>query len=229
MHIHATVTHLFSSRDMLQTRTGKYSRDSGMANRIHLPFQFLQTVCQLVTWSPSMNHSSQQSHHCEIFPRIEAAPLICFNQTRGARKRRTEVFQLMAQLNCPQTASTSCQPASSLTGQLVQLSDNVTQASRHRVEETSRWAQSAHRTVRNRRNSCYFKSLSFGVICYSAGLPSWLPANAGDVRNMDSMPGLGRSLGGGHGNPLQYSCLENPMDRGALWATVQGSQRAGHN
>ena len=37
---------------------------------------------------------------------------------------------------------------------------------------------------------------------------------------MSSIPGLGRSLGGGHGNPLQYSCLENPMDRGAWWATV---------
>jgi len=41
-----------------------------------------------------------------------------------------------------------------------------------------------------------------------------LPANAGDERNADSIPGLGRSPGEGHGNPLQYSCLENPMDRG---------------
>ena len=39
---------------------------------------------------------------------------------------------------------------------------------------------------------------------------------------MDSISGLGRSPGGGHGNPLQYSCLENPMDRGAWWATVHG-------
>ena len=38
--------------------------------------------------------------------------------------------------------------------------------------------------------------------------------NAGDLRDMGSIPGLGRSLGGGHGNPLQSSCLENPMDRG---------------
>ena len=42
-----------------------------------------------------------------------------------------------------------------------------------------------------------------------------LPANAGDVRDAGSIPGLGRSPGGGHGNPFQYSCLENPMDRGA--------------
>ena len=42
-----------------------------------------------------------------------------------------------------------------------------------------------------------------------------LSANAEDVRDMGSIPGLGRSPGGGHANPLQYSCLENPMDRGA--------------
>ena len=47
-----------------------------------------------------------------------------------------------------------------------------------------------------------------------------LPANAGDVRDVGLIPGLGRSLGGGHGNPLQYSCLENPMDRRAWLATV---------
>ena len=41
------------------------------------------------------------------------------------------------------------------------------------------------------------------------------PANAGDVKAAGSIPGLGRSPGGGHGNPLQYSCLENPMERGA--------------
>ena len=48
------------------------------------------------------------------------------------------------------------------------------------------------------------------------------PANAGDVRDASSIPGLGRSPGEGHGNPLQYSCLENPMDRGAWWDTVHG-------
>ena len=44
--------------------------------------------------------------------------------------------------------------------------------------------------------------------------------NAGDIRDVGSILGLGRSPGGGHGNPLQYSCLENPMDRGAWRATV---------
>ena len=47
-----------------------------------------------------------------------------------------------------------------------------------------------------------------------------LPANAGDVRDEGSVPGLGTSPGGGNGNPLQDSFLENPMDRGAWWATV---------
>ena len=49
-----------------------------------------------------------------------------------------------------------------------------------------------------------------------------LSANAGDIRDMNSIPGLGRSPRGGHGNLLQYSCLENPMDKGAWWAAVQG-------
>ena len=44
------------------------------------------------------------------------------------------------------------------------------------------------------------------------------PANAGDIRDMGSIPGLGRSPGGRHGNPLQYSCLKNPMDSEAWWA-----------
>ena len=47
-----------------------------------------------------------------------------------------------------------------------------------------------------------------------------LPANAGDKRDVGLIPELGRSSGGGHGNPLQYSCLENPMDRGAWRAMV---------
>ena len=50
------------------------------------------------------------------------------------------------------------------------------------------------------------------------------PANAGDERDVDLIPESGRSLGGGHGNPLQYSCQENPMDRGAWQATAIGLQ-----
>ena len=56
------------------------------------------------------------------------------------------------------------------------------------------------------------------------------PANAGDTRDAGSIPGSGSSLRGGHGNPLQYSCLENPMDSGAWWSVQSnGSQRVGHD
>ena len=54
-------------------------------------------------------------------------------------------------------------------------------------------------------------------------------ASACNVGGLGSVPGSGRSPGEGNGNPLQYSCLENPMDRGALWATVHMSQRVRHD
>ena len=52
------------------------------------------------------------------------------------------------------------------------------------------------------------------------------PVNAGDTGDASLIPGLGRSPGGGHGNPLQYSCLENPVDRGAWWATVHRVEKS---
>ena len=55
------------------------------------------------------------------------------------------------------------------------------------------------------------------------------PVKAGDIRDAGLIPGSGRSPGRGHGNLLQYSCLENPMDREAWWATVNGVTRVGHN
>ena len=59
-------------------------------------------------------------------------------------------------------------------------------------------------------------------ICASfpGGLDS--KASACNAGNLDSIPGLGRSTGEGNGNPVQYSCLENPMEGGAWWATVNG-------
>ena len=56
-----------------------------------------------------------------------------------------------------------------------------------------------------------------------------LPANAGDIRDSGSVPGSGRSPGEGHGSPFQYSCLENPIDRGAWWATVLRVTQEGPN
>ena len=64
----------------------------------------------------------------------------------------------------------------------------------------------------------------------SRGLPRWEEnscANAADIRDIDSTPGSGRSPGGGHGNPLQYSCLENPVDRGAWRAIIHGVAKSG--
>ena len=81
------------------------------------------------------------------------------------------------------------------------------------------------------------------MVCYnrfagshlSVGFPGGtvvknLPANAGGARDTRSIPGLGRSPGEGYGSPLHYSCLENPMDRGA-WRAIQsmGLPRVGHN
>ena len=56
-----------------------------------------------------------------------------------------------------------------------------------------------------------------------------LLVNAGDTRDTALIPGLGKPPGVGNGNPLQYSCLENPMDRGAWKTTVHGLQRVGHD
>ena len=84
---------------------------------------------------------------------------------------------------------------------------------------------------------CLFVSLSsYNRASQAALVVKNLPAHAGDIRDVGSVPGLGRSPGGGHGNPLQYSCLENPMDRGAWQATIhrvamsqtQPKQLSGH-
>ena len=65
------------------------------------------------------------------------------------------------------------------------------------------------------------------IWCRCSGKES--PTNAGDARDIGSVPKSGTSLGGGNGDPLQDSCLYNSMDGGAQWATVHGVQRVGHN
>ena len=72
------------------------------------------------------------------------------------------------------------------------------------------------------------------VLDFSWGFPGGsvvknLPANAEGTGDGGLIPGLGRSPGGGNGYPFQYSCLENPKDRGVWWATVHGLQRVGHD
>ena len=80
---------------------------------------------------------------------------------------------------------------------------------------------------------CYMERLLIKIFCFwlevemDWGFPSGavvnnLPDYAGGTRDSGSIPGLGRSPGGGNGNLLQCSCLENPMDRAAWWATVHG-------
>ena len=82
-----------------------------------------------------------------------------------------------------------------------------------------------HFTVWPTGKSIYF-SAKMGIIMVPTSatqvvlLGKNLPASAGDGRDASLIPGSGRSPGGGHGCPLWYSCLENPMDRGAWWATV---------
>ena len=65
-------------------------------------------------------------------------------------------------------------------------------------------------------------SLQFAVTSLLVLVVKSLPASTGDIRDMGSIPRLGSSPEGGHGNPLQYSCLENLMNKGAWWATVHG-------
>ena len=63
--------------------------------------------------------------------------------------------------------------------------------------------------------------LSFPT-AFPGGASGKEPAKARDIRDVGLIPGSGRTPGGGHGNPLQDSCLANPMDRGAWWAVVHG-------
>ena len=71
------------------------------------------------------------------------------------------------------------------------------------------------------------KQILFTIQYSGIGLPKC--SNEADARDVGSDPGLGRSPGGGHGNPLQDSCLENPMDRGAWRAAVHGVTKTKHN
>ena len=64
--------------------------------------------------------------------------------------------------------------------------------------------------------------LCMGIYRWASQVALVLPANAGDTRDTGLIAGSGRSPGIGNGNPLQYSCLENFMDRGAWWARVHG-------
>ena len=90
--------------------------------------------------------------------------------------------------------------------------------------------------VQNFKNSCFsdvtFLFLVFAFLCFNNLLHGFSGGSEGkestcNVGHLGSIPGLGRSPLGGHGNPLQYSCLENFHFRGSWWATVLGLQRIG--
>ena len=73
-------------------------------------------------------------------------------------------------------------------------------------------------------------AISFSIsVAQSVKNPPAIPESICDAGDPGSMPGSGRSPGGGNGNPLQYSCQENLMDRGAWRATVHGVERVGHD
>ena len=71
-------------------------------------------------------------------------------------------------------------------------------------------------------SECTEHTFSPGYLVFEGFVVKNLSANAGDIRDVGLIPGLGRSPGGGHGNPPQYSHLENSTDRRAWWATVYG-------
>ena len=76
--------------------------------------------------------------------------------------------------------------------------------------------------VLNKQRYCYYWKPYMLKSFPGASVGEESAGNAGDTGGEGLTPGSGRALGGGHGNPLQYSCLENPMDRAAWWTTVRG-------
>ena len=85
----------------------------------------------------------------------------------------------------------------------------------------SLWGNKELDTTEQLNNNIYIRGASQVVLVVRNS-----PAKAGDRRDSGLIPELGRSPGGGHGNPLQYSCLENPMDRGAGRAIVYGVEKS---
>ena len=91
-----------------------------------------------------------------------------------------------------------------------------------RPREPRSWWYKLQLKSKARENQTPSSKVYLGLQCGSPGgsMGKESTCNAGNAGDKGSIPGSGRSLEGGHGNPLQYSCLENPMDKGAWWATV---------
>ena len=132
------------------------------------------------------------------------------------RKKRFRWLQFednLLQLLVAASATVHARMGISLTWMQEQITHQLTQS---RPALWSSQKEKSNRGKGNRRQ-----------IPYPEGLPRWCSGKehtdrAGDAKDMGSIPGSGRSPGEGNGNPLQYSCLGHPMDRGAWWATVHG-------
>ena len=75
----------------------------------------------------------------------------------------------------------------------------------------------------------YYRLLRLSMGSPGGSVVKNMPANTGDIRDVGSVSGSGKSYEGGHGNPLQYSCLENPHGQRAWWLQSFGLQRVGHD
>ena len=102
-------------------------------------------------------------------------------------------------------------------------------AGQEATARTRRGTMDHVKTGKRVRQSCILSPHLFNLDFPGGSVEKNLPANAGDVENMGSTPGLGKLPGEGNGNPVWYSCLENPMDRGVWWAIVHGVTRIRHN
>ena len=135
---------------------------------------------------------------------------------------------LLVSIACGLSRWDSHKPLSSLTTDFT--SDNLLRAPQSIIFVHARqW----HAKSGFGQHGCHTEFLH--QLCSSKGSPGGTsgedpPVHTGDIRDVDSIPGLGRSPVGGHGNPLHYFCLGNPMDRGAWWATdSMRSQKLGHD
>ena len=121
----------------------------------------------------------------------------------------------------PSEQAWPCQPLDCIFLTFRTLREGMSVILSHQIYSTLLW-QPQERNYRALENKQKYFPLSeaYQVVLMEKNLP--VNTGDGDIRDVGSIPGSGRSPGGGNDNPLQYSCLENPMARGAWWATVHG-------
>ena len=198
------------------------------------------TGTKLVSTGVRMQIQAVQRDHHGMQRRVNWRNRICSNREMILDSARPEMFTLHLGLSIDelsqQTPSTQRGPSSSWAPGLFQAREMLLKP---REAGTLLWKTSLACRVKYRRPVLSHEaSLSDPFYLHQSfpcdSVVKNLPANAGAAGDVDSLPWLGRSPGKGNGNPLQYSCLENPMDRGAWWAIVhkshtEGSQKVGHD